>query len=94
MRRFLLFTVITVAGPVLWLWYNQHFMHDPLDFMRGPYSAVAIDKKTTPPGAKHYRGWHNPGMGAAVLHADVAGGCSGVGDGISADGGGAGGACG
>jgi hypothetical protein len=58
---FLVFTVITVAGPVLWLWYNQHFMHDPLDFMRGPYSAVAIDRKTTPPGAKHYRGWHNPG---------------------------------
>jgi len=58
---FLLFTVITVAGPVLWLWYNKHFMHDPLDFMRGPYSAAAIDKKTSPPGAKHYRGWHNPG---------------------------------
>jgi hypothetical protein len=58
---FLLFTVITVAGPVLWLWYNQHFMHDPLDFMRGPYSAAAIDRKTSPPGAKHYRGWHNPG---------------------------------
>ena len=58
---FVLFTVITVAGPVLWLWYNQHFMGDPLDFMRGPYSAAAIEKKTTPPGAKHYRGWHNPG---------------------------------
>jgi hypothetical protein len=58
---FVLFTVITVAGPVLWLWYNQHFMGDPLDFMRGPYSAAAIDKRTTPPGAKHYRGWHNPG---------------------------------
>jgi len=58
---FVLFTVITVAGPVLWLWYNQHFMGDPLDFMRGPYSAAAIDRRTTPPGAKHYRGWHNPG---------------------------------
>ena len=62
---FVVFTVITVAGPVLWLWYNQHFMHDPLDFMRGPYSAAAIDRKTSPPGAKHYRGWHNPGW--AVL---------------------------
>ena len=27
----------------------------------GPYSAPAIEKKTSPPGAKHYRGWHNPG---------------------------------
>lgn len=57
---FAIFTVITVAGPLLWLWYNQHFMGDPLDFIRGPYSAAAIDRKTTPPGAKHYREWHNP----------------------------------
>ncbi len=49
------------AGPLLWLWYNQHFFHDPLDFMRGPYSAPAIEKKTSPPGSRHYRGWHNPG---------------------------------
>ena len=59
--KFVLFTLITVAGPLLWLWYNQHFMGDSLDFMRGPYSAAAIDKRTSPPGAKHYRGWHNIG---------------------------------
>jgi hypothetical protein len=58
---FAVFTVITIAGPLLWLAYNQHFFHDPLDFMRGPYSAAAIEKKTTPPGAPHYRGWHNLG---------------------------------
>jgi hypothetical protein len=57
---FALFTLLTVAGPILWLWYNQHFFHDPLDFLRGPYSAAAIEKKTSPPGARHYRGWHNP----------------------------------
>ena len=61
MPEFVLFTLITVAGPLAWLWYNQHFMGDPLDFMRGPYSAAAIDKKTSPVGAKHYRGWHNMG---------------------------------
>jgi hypothetical protein len=44
-----------------WLAYNQHFFHDPLDFMRGPYSAPAIEKRTSPPGSRHYRGWHNPG---------------------------------
>ena len=54
-------TVIAVAAPVCWLVYNQHFYHDWLDFMRGPYSAAAIEKKTSPPGSKHYRGWHNPG---------------------------------
>jgi hypothetical protein len=58
---FALFTLLTVSGPLLWLWYNQHFFHDPLDFMRGPYSAPAIEKKTSPPGSRHYRGWHNPG---------------------------------
>jgi hypothetical protein len=57
---FLVFTLLAVAGPVSWLAFNQHFMHDPLDFMRGPYSAAAIEKKTSPPGSKHYRGWHNP----------------------------------
>jgi hypothetical protein len=58
---FTVFTVLAVSGPLLWLWYNQHFYHDPLDFMRGPYSAPAIEKKTSPPGSRHYRGWHNPG---------------------------------
>ena len=60
-RRSRCFTLLAVAGPVLWLWYNQHFYHDPLDFMRGPYSAPAIEKRTSPPGSRHYRGWHNPG---------------------------------
>lgn len=62
---FAVLTVLAVAAPVSWLWYNQHFYHDPLDFLRGPYSAAAIEKRTSPPGAKHYRGWHNPGW--AVL---------------------------
>ncbi len=57
---FVVFTVLTVAGPLSWLAYNQHFFHDPLDFLRGPYSAAAIEKKTSPPGSGHYRGWHNP----------------------------------
>lgn len=57
---FAVFTLLAVAGPVGWLAYNQHFFHDALDFMRGPYSATAIEKKTSPPGARHYRGWHNP----------------------------------
>jgi hypothetical protein len=62
---FAVFTLLAVAGPLLWLCYNQHFTHDPLDFMRGPYSASAIEKRTSPPGSKHYRGWHS--MGWALL---------------------------
>jgi hypothetical protein len=65
MPAFAVFTLLAVAGPVLWLWFNQHYFHDPLDFVRGPYSAPAIEKKTSPPGSKHYRGWHN--LGWALL---------------------------
>ena len=56
---FLLFTAIVVAAPLFWLTYNARQFHDPLDFIRGPYSARAIEIKTTPPGASHYPGWHN-----------------------------------
>jgi hypothetical protein len=59
-RSFVFFTLLVVAGPVSWLAYNQHFFHDPLDFIRGPYSASAIEKKTAAPGLEHYHGWHNP----------------------------------
>jgi hypothetical protein len=57
---FAAFTVLAVSGPLLWFWFNHHFFHDWLDFMRGPYSAPAIEKRTSPPGSRHYRGWHNP----------------------------------
>jgi hypothetical protein len=57
---FVLFTLLVVAGPISWLAYNQHFFHDPLDFIRGPYSASAIEKRTAASGSEHYHGWHNP----------------------------------
>jgi hypothetical protein len=57
---FVVFTLLAVAAPLGWLAYNQHFAHDPLDFIRGPYSAAAIEKKTMPPNGHHHRGWHNP----------------------------------
>jgi hypothetical protein len=61
---FMVFTVLCVAGPLLWFWYNAHFEGDWLDFMRGPYSAAQIERRTAPPG-QHYRGWHN--LGWALL---------------------------
>lgn len=67
MGMFVVFTVICVAGPLLWFWYNAHFEGDWLDFMRGPYSAKVIERKTAPPG-QHYRGWHNVGW-AALFYA-------------------------
>jgi 4-amino-4-deoxy-L-arabinose transferase-like glycosyltransferase len=61
---FVLFTAIVLAAPLFWLTYNQKQFHDPLDFMRGPYSARAIEIKSTPPGASHYPGWHRIGIAA------------------------------
>ncbi len=54
-----IFTVLVLAAPLWWLWYNAHYFHDPLDFMRGPYSARAIEARTTPAGAPRYPGSHN-----------------------------------
>jgi 4-amino-4-deoxy-L-arabinose transferase-like glycosyltransferase len=56
---FVICTVLCAAGPLLWFWYNQHFTGDWLDFLRGPYSAKQIERRTAPPG-QHYREWHRP----------------------------------
>ncbi|MDQ2924363.1 MAG: hypothetical protein M3R43_02200 [Acidobacteriota bacterium] len=59
LHAFAVFTVLCVMGPAVWFWFNHHFMGDWLDFVRGPYSAQAIERRTAPPG-QHYRGWMNP----------------------------------
>ncbi len=56
---FLLFTVMLAVAPLLWMAYNAKQFGDPLDFLRGPYSAKAIEERTTPPGAWHHPGWHS-----------------------------------
>ncbi len=65
------FTVLCAAGAVFWFWYNAHFDGDWLDFMRGPYSAKQIERRTAPPG-QHYRGWHNP-LWSALFYLRTAG---------------------
>ena len=54
-------TVLAIAGPLLWFLYNAKYQGDWLDFMRGPYSAKAIEAKTTPAGSLPRRGMGNPG---------------------------------
>ena len=56
---FVLFTAMLVAAPVVWFAWNARQYGDWLDFMRGPYSAKAIDIRTSPPGSPHYPGWHS-----------------------------------
>ena len=50
---FLLFGSLAVLGPLYWLAHNWWYFGDPLDFYRGPYSALAIQ------GGKPYPGFHD-----------------------------------
>jgi hypothetical protein len=63
---FVLFTAMLMAAPALWFAWNARQYGDWLDFMRGPYSAKAIDARTSTPGAPHYPGWHS--MRVAALY--------------------------
>jgi hypothetical protein len=56
---FLVFTAALVSAPSLWFAWNARQFGDWLDFMRGPYSAKAIDIRTSPPGSPHYPGYHS-----------------------------------
>ena len=44
---FVLFTAMLVFAPILWFAWNARQYGDWLDFMRGPYSAKAIDVRTS-----------------------------------------------
>jgi hypothetical protein len=76
----LLGTVLVVVAPLVWIAYNAKQFHDPFDFLRGPYSARAIEERTSPYGAGHYMEYHRPvvatlyflkaaELGAVVPHA-------------------------
>ena len=56
----LLASVLVVIAPLLWMAYNAKQFHDPLDFLRGPYSARAIEARTSPAGGGHYPEYHRP----------------------------------
>jgi hypothetical protein len=50
-----------VAAPIAWFVYNSVCFGDWLEFMRGPYSAKAIEIRTATPGSgPPHPGWHNP----------------------------------
>jgi hypothetical protein len=59
-RTFWLASAVVVAAPVAWMVYNGAVFGDWLDFMRGPYSAKAIEMRTATPGWPPHPGWHNP----------------------------------
>lgn len=62
-RTFWLASALVVAAPVAWLIYNAAAFGDWLFFVRGPYSAKAIEIRTSAPGFPPHPGWHNPWVG-------------------------------
>jgi hypothetical protein len=55
-----LLTIPVVAAPILWFIYNAVCFGDWLYFARGPFSAKAIELRTTAPGAwPPHPGWHS-----------------------------------
>jgi hypothetical protein len=59
-RAFWLASAVVVAAPAAWFIYNAAAFGDWLYFLRGPYSAKAIEIRTALPGFPPHPGWHNP----------------------------------
>ena len=50
------FVLLAAAAPVFWLAYNAVVYRNPLEFANGPYSAKAIEQKTSVPGTPPHPG--------------------------------------
>jgi hypothetical protein len=61
------FVLLAAAAPVLWLSYNAAVYRNPLEFANGPYSAKAIERRTTPPGAPPHPGTDNLAVAASFF---------------------------
>jgi len=55
-RAFVSFLLLAAAGPALWLGYNAAIYRNPLEFANGPYSAKAIEQKTSYAGSPLHPG--------------------------------------
>jgi len=58
-RAVLKFVLLAAAAPLLWLASNGIVYRNPLEFANGPYSARAIEKKTSVPGFPPHPGMNN-----------------------------------
>ena len=58
-RSYWVASVFVAAAPIAWFLYNSAAFDDWLFFIRGPYSAAAIEARTATPGFPPHPGWHN-----------------------------------
>ncbi len=53
------FLLAIAVAPLLWLGYNAAVYKNPLEFANGPYSAKAIEQRTSQPGSSPHPGTGN-----------------------------------
>ena len=58
-RGVLVFAALVAIVPAFWLAYNAAIYGDPLDFVRGPYSARGIEQRTSKAGEARHPGYHS-----------------------------------
>src|SRR5215469_10389213 len=54
------FVLLAATAPALWLAYNAAIYRNPLEFANGPYSAKAIEQKTSVRGQPPHPGANDP----------------------------------
>jgi hypothetical protein len=64
---FVKFVLLASAAPVLWLAYNATVYRNPLEFANGPFSARAIEQKTSAPGSPPHPGTHSLAVAASYF---------------------------
>lgn len=70
-KPLVIFLILLAVGPAAWFGWNAAYFGDPLAFERGPYSAKAIEVRSTAPGSPHHPGWHAPGVAALYFLRDA-----------------------
>ncbi len=58
-RKALVFSAVAALGLLTWLAHNWLYWSDPLEFYRGPYSALAIYQRSRAGGMQPYPGDHD-----------------------------------
>jgi hypothetical protein len=59
-RSMLSFLLLLALCPTLWLAHNYFTNYHPLDWLNGPYSAKAIEQRSSPSGYPPYPGKYHP----------------------------------
>jgi len=63
-RSIVSFLLLLALCPILWLAHNYNMNRHPLDWLNGPYSAHAIEKRSAAPGAPPYPGKNHMAVAA------------------------------